>query len=276
MCAQREDVEGVLKVKINTLIGQLETNHQHQDALKTQIHANNKQAEAEEKTVMELHAKLRALEETLHTKELDNERLREKVRQQQIKAECVDEYKERTEVSDIHENFKAKQLKEDYGDLLISNKSLKSKAKEIVAEITATEKLHKDEEQLCDAEVEHVKCLEKENANVAKRLESMLRLQQEIREREHAQKKKIQSLRAIHTESEGRANKLEAEVKRMESQLDSMTERLAGMKTEQDTLICRMLEEKMRIDETIENHHSIREKESNGPHKAMKLRQRNN
>ena len=276
MCASREDMEGVLKVKINTLIDQLETNHQHQDVLKTQINANNKQTHAEEKSVIDLHAKLRALEETLRVKELDNERLREKVRQQQIKAECVDEYKERTEVSDIHENFKAKQLKEDYGDLLISNKSLKSKAKETLSEITKAEKLHKDEEQLCDAEEERVKCLEKENADVAKRLESMLRLQQEIRERENAQKEKLKALRAVHSESEGRANKLEAEVKRMESQLESMTERLSGMKNEQDTLVCRMLEEKMRIDESIENHRVNREKDSNGPHKAMKLRQRNN
>lgn len=276
MCATREEMEGVLKVKINTLIDQLETNHKHQDALKTQIIANNKQTEAEEKSVTELHAKLRALEETLRVKEQDNERLREKLRQQQIKAECVDEYKERTEVSDIHENFKAKQLKEDYGDLLISNKSLKSKAKETLAEITRAERLHKDEEQRCDAEEERVKCLEQENAAVAKRLESMLRLQQEIREREHSQKEKLKALRAVHSESEGRANKLEAEVKRMESQLESMTERLSGMKNEQDTLVCRMLEEKMRIDESIENHRLNREKDSNGPHKAMKLRQRNN
>ena len=196
------------------------------------------------------------------------------MRQQEIKADCVDEFKERTEVSDIHENFKAKQLKEDYGDLLISNKSLKSKAKETVSEITIAESSYNEEERLCTAEVERVECLERENAEVAKRLEQMLSVQQKIRDREHAQKDKLKALRAVHTESEGRANRLEAEVICMESQLDSMTERLASMKNEQETLVCKMMEEKMKIDQSVENNSN--NQNGSGPHKAMKLRQRNN
>lgn len=68
MCEKREEIEGALKGKINIMMGQLESNHSRVDALKQQINANNQKATAEEKTVMELHAKLKALEETLEAK----------------------------------------------------------------------------------------------------------------------------------------------------------------------------------------------------------------
>ena len=110
----REDMENVLKVKINTLLDKIETAHKQEDELKTKIRANYKQTHQEEKSVTELHAKLQALEETLRSKEKDNERLREKVREQQIEADCIDEFKERKENTDIHENFKAQQLRQDY------------------------------------------------------------------------------------------------------------------------------------------------------------------
>ncbi|XP_066931164.1 tropomyosin isoforms c/e-like [Clytia hemisphaerica] len=270
MCAKREDMENVLKVKINTLLDQIETAHKKEDELKGKIQVTDTETEKEEKIVLELHAKLQALEETLREKELDNERLREKVRQQQIEADCIDEFKERTEVNDIHENFKAKQLKEEYGDLLISNKSLKSKASETAAEITEAEKALRHEEQLCDAEEERTKCLEREHADVTKRLQNMLKLQEDIKEREHAQKEKIRTLREKHAETETRATKLEAEVRKMESQLDSMSERLVDMKTEQDNLVCKMLEEKMKIDQTLM---SDLETKPTDTHKAMRLRQ---
>lgn len=270
MSVVREDMENVLKVKINTLLQKIDSAHKQEDELKTQIRENYKQTHKEEKSVTELHAKLQALEETLRTKEKDNERLREKVREQQIEADCVDEFKERKENTDIHESFKTQQLRKEYGDLLITNNALKTTTNQTLSDITATEKMLRQEEALCEQEERRLQGLEKENSDITKRLESVLKLQEDIKAREGAQKEKIKALREKHAETEDRANKLGAEVKKMEHQLDLMSERLIGMKSEQDGLTYRMIEEKMRIDETLAKSM----KNNSDTHKAMSIRGR--
>jgi hypothetical protein len=271
MCANREDFESVLKVKINTLLEHIDTAHKEEDELKIQIKTTQEETDQEEAMVSQLHAKLNKLEKTLREKERDNERLREKVHQQQLRADCIDEYKERNEVTEIHENFKSRQLREEYGDLLITNKCLESKAKETVDEITKTEKALRQEEALCESNKQRVTGFEREHADVTKRLENMLRLQEDIRERERLQKEKIRALREKHAGTESRANKLEESVKRMEGELDHMTERLVDMKNEQDHLVCKMNEEKLKIDQSILNS-----SQNDSIHKAMKIRQHKN
>lgn len=273
MCANRENIESVLKVKIDTLLGHIEAAHREEEQLKNQKQVTQEETKQEEILVSQLHAKLNALEKTLREKERDNERLREKLSKQQLQADCIDEYKERTEVTEIHENFKSKQLREEYGDLLITNKCLQSKAKETVDEITKIEKALREEEALCESNKQRVIGFEQEHADVTKRLENMLRLQEDIRERERLQKDKIRALRERHAGTESRANQLEADVKQMEGKLDSMTERLADMKNAQDDLAYKTNEEKLKIEQSIL---ICSQNDGAGVHKAMKIRQQKN
>lgn len=264
-------MEDILKTKIDGLLQKIESGRKREEALKAKILENTNQTEIEEKTVIELHSKLQTLEETLRTKEEDNERLKLQLRDRQVQAECVDEFKERTEVEEINESFKAKQLREEYGDMLIVNNTMKNKANEIVTEITKAEKALRVEEARCESEEERVAGLQKEKENITKRLEEMLKTQEDIKCTENKQLNKIRELREKHAESEKRALLLEEEARKMESKLDSMTHRLVSMKEEQDSLVSDLLKEQENVDASIIEESS---KQNNDIHTAMKVGER--
>lgn len=241
----------VLKTRIDGLLKTIESSKQREEELKEKIQENNKQTEKEEKAVMELHAKLQALEETLRQKEEDNERLKLQLRDRQVQAECVDEFKERTEVEEINEAFKSRQLRDEYGDMVIVNNTMRNKANEIVTQIASAEKQLRDEEALCEQEQQRVTGLQKERDCITERLQKMLSKQEDIKRNESEQREKLNALRQRHADTENRALKLEENVKIMEGQLEEMTRRLVTMKQDQDDLVTNLKTQQGRVDASL-------------------------
>ena len=251
-------MEKVLQSKIDALLKKIEENRKRKEELESKIYEHHELRLQEEQNVLELHLKLQNLEGTLRDKERETDRLKLQLRDEESEndgtIQCMEREKKLTD-DDIENGSK---LKQQYGDILISSKILKTKAEEATDEIYQIERKLCEEDESQMHEAKRIENLDKEMNILSQKLNLLLLQESDIRIQDTKQREKIKELKAKYLDADKQSVELQIQCRKLESLLDSLTQRLHLAKEEYkkiDFMLKKQkLEEKERTGETTLLH----------------------
>jgi len=249
---RRNEMEVALKTKIDELLTSLEKRKQLEEKLKEEAISNIERFHEEDMKCDQLENKLKSLELTLLQSERENDLLKAKLHDAEVRLEREEEFHNHEEDHINALNMYKVKLTTQLQEVEAENEEFSTAADAASTKTVGSITTGRRAEASSHQETQRLFYLEHQLQDVEEKLAAAQARHESVKENNSEGEQKLSEMESKRTASEGRAEELDMEVGRLEDKVEELMVTLEGLKIAQGRREVELEERRRAMKEEVE------------------------